>query len=138
MKKTLVVLLLFTLGLFAQTKTTQEAQIVVAVNTEKNEIVALYPLVEIKKGQDKLQRCAACTNFLGVLSGAYEQKGMTLYPKEGAIIKVFKDQEVYTEQTKFPNTGFKPKNDVVLGKTKATVVENKKGELILKTKKNEN
>ncbi len=138
MKKILVVLLLFPLGMFAQTKTTQELQIVVALNAEKNEIDALYALTTIKKDQKALQKCPGCKHFLGTLAGDYEQMGMNIVPKAGSTITVFKEQEIFAEKTMFPPNGFKTKKEVVLGKTKATVIENKKGELILKTKHNEN
>ncbi|WP_350293319.1 hypothetical protein [uncultured Croceitalea sp.] len=137
MKKTLVVLLLLPLSMFAQTKTTQGTQIVAAVNAKKNEIVALYALSDIKKDKKPLQNCADCTFFLGELKGAYEQLGLSLSPKEGATLKVFTEQEVFAVKTQFPEKGFQAKKEVVLGTTKATVIENKKGELILKTKNNE-
>ena len=137
MKKIFVVLLLFPLVLLAQTKTTQETQIVIAVKLTKNEIYALYPLTAIKKNKKGLQGCMGCSYFLGLLSGAYEQKGMQIEPSEGTTITVFKDQEVFTEKKQFPEDDFKIKNEVTLGGSKAIIIANKKGELILKAKNDE-
>ena len=138
MKKILFVLLLLPLGIIAQTKTTQKTQIVVALHTEKNQVDALYTLASIKKDQKLLQSCDRCKHFLGELSGTYEEQGMVLIPKAGATIIVFKEQEVFAEKKQFPANGFKTKDEIILGKTKAIIIENKKGELILKTNDDEN
>ncbi len=123
--------------LLAQTKTTQETQIVIAVKLTKNEIYALYPLTTIKKNQMVLQDCMDCSYFLGLLSGTYKQKGIRIKPSEGTTITVFKDQEVFTKKKQFPEDGFKIKNEVTLGGSKAIIIANKKGELILKAKNDE-
>lgn len=131
---TLIVLLLFSLGVLAQTKTTKGTPIVAAFKVESNEIVALYPLAAIKKNKKVLQKCSNCTFYLGQLEGSYDQNGMELKPKAETTITIFTEQEVLTEKTLFPEKGFQTKKEVVLGTTKATVIDNKKGELILKTK----
>ena len=137
MKRILIVLLLLPLLSWAQTKTTQGAQIVVGVKQHKNEITAIYALSAIKKDKKHLQ-CGNCSYYLGELKGAYEQQGAILTPEEGATITVFTEQEVFTEKKQFSEKGFETKKEVVLGKARATVVENKKGTLILKTKHDEN
>ena len=138
MMRLIAIALLLPLGIMAQTKTTQETQIVVAVDTQKNEIDALYPLAYIKEDSKALESCATCKHFLGTLSGAFELNQSALSPMAGATIKVFKEQEVFSGESKFPDLGLATKKEVVLGNGKAKIVENKKGELILKTKNNEN
>ncbi len=138
MKKFLLILFLFPWILIGQTKTTKGVQIVVAVNSEKQEIAALYMLSTIKKDKRALEDCANCSYFLGELIGEYQQLGVELNPRVGATVTVFKEQEVFAEKTTFPTDRFQSKNEVIMAKTKATVVENKKGELVLKTKNNEN
>lgn len=138
MKKVLPILLLVPFFLFGQRKATRGVQIVVAVNTKKQEITTLYSLPTIKKSKEELKNCAECSYFLGELEGDYKQHGIELSPMAGATITVFKDQEVFAKKVTFPLERFKSTNEINLAKTKATVVENKKGELILKTTNNEN
>mgnify|MGYP001794626724 CR=1 FL=1 len=133
-KLPLVALLLFSLGTLAQTRTTQGTQIIVALEAKKNEILALYPLATIKKDKKALQKCSSCTYYLGELKGSYDQNGIRLRPKAEATITIFTEQEVFAEQVVFPEKEFQAKKEVVLGTAKATVVANKKGELILKAK----
>ena len=133
-KLPLVALLLFSLGTLAQTRTTKGTQIVVVLKVEKTEILALYPLSAIKKDKGALQKCSNCTYYLGELKGSYDQSGLQLTPKAEATITVFTEQEVFAEQVVFPENEFQTKKEVVLGTTKATVIDHKKGALILKTK----
>ncbi len=137
MKKILLLFLLFPIWLLAQTKTTQGTQIVAAVKVQKNEITTIYALATIKKDNGILKSCEECTYFLGELTGKYVEKGNALFPKDGATITVFKEHELFKKKARFPDKGFTANNSVMLGNTKATVLENKNGELILKTKNNE-
>ncbi len=137
MKALIFILLLLPFCGNAQTKTAQEAKIVVAVNKGDNTIDALFFLADVKKDQGLLEKYPDTKSFLGALTGPYEKQNHVVLPKAGATIKIFKDQEVFSKDRLFPNKGFEKEKEVVLGKTKATVLENKKGELILKTKNNE-
>ncbi len=133
-KQLLVVFLLFSLKVLAQTRTTKGTQIIVALEAKKNEIFALYPFSAIKKDKKTLQKCSNCTYYLGELKGSYDQHGLQLRPKAETTITVFTEQEVFADRGIFPEKGFQTKKEVVLGATKAIVIDYKKGELILKTK----
>ena len=137
MKRLVLIVLLMPFYVGAQMKMAQEAKIVVSINKEGHTIDAVYFLADVKQNKKLLEEHSNAKYFLGTLSGQYKTQEHTVQPKQGATIKVFKDQEVYSKDKFFPDKGFEEQKEVLLSKTKAMVIENKKGELILKTKNNE-
>ncbi|SHG74793.1 hypothetical protein [Flagellimonas flava] len=137
MKRLVLLIFLTPFCIGAQTKMAQEAKIVVSINKGGHTIDALYFLATIKQDKMLLEENSTTKYFLGTLTGEYQVHNREVLPSQGATIKVFKDQEVFSKDDIFPIKGFEEQKDVRLGKTKATVIENKKGELILKTKNNE-
>ena len=71
--------------------------------------------------------------YVGLLKGSYELNNNNLEPKDNTTIVVFTEKRIFPVIEFFPAEDLAPGDSIELGKAKAKVVSNKKGELILKT-----
>ncbi|WP_166963968.1 hypothetical protein [Yeosuana marina] len=124
----LFLLLLFNVCFFnAQTRSTKETKVVLIVSQKTNEISGLE-LFETQNSENTLPKKYPGNKFyLGILKGNYELDKNAVQPKSGAIITIYTDKQLFSEDQ------FSLKESINFGSIKTKVVSRNKGELILKT-----
>jgi hypothetical protein len=129
-----VVLLYGLISATAQTMTTREAKVVVAVNTENNTIPALVLFSDLDTKEDRLkEQYPNCKFYIGLMEGSYKVVQAIVRPQKEATVSIFYNQPIF-EDTEMVFMGqYSPGDLVKIGKTEARVISNNKGELILKT-----
>lgn len=124
----LLLLLLFSVCFSnAQTRSTKETKVVLIVNQKTNEVSGLE-LFETQNSEIMLPKKYPSNIFyLGILKGTYELAKNVVQPKSGAIITIYTDKQLFSEDQ------FSLKESINFGSVKTKVVSRNKGELILKT-----
>lgn len=124
----LLFLLLFSVSVFtAQTRSTKETKVVLIVSQKTNEVSGLE-LFETQNTENILpKKYPGNTFYLGILKGTYELHNNVVLPKSGAIITVYTDKQLFSENH------LSLKESINFGSVKTKVVSRNKGELILKT-----
>ena len=124
-----ITFLLFTMFYVeAQTRTTNEAKVILVVDKVSNEItnIELYNTQITENEMSK--KYLKSMFFLGLFKGRYALKNNAIIPKSESIITVF------TDKLLFSNTEFSPGKNLMIGSLKTQEISRKKGELILKIK----
>jgi len=119
----------------AQERKTKETKIILAVNEKSDAVEHIDLLVnfqKIKKEQLK-EKYNRHKFFLGVLKGTYlpSENGITL--GGNTTIIMYTDKEFSPPGDFFKAEDITPGDEFNLGKTKAKVIANTKGELVVKT-----
>lgn len=136
-KKALTILAICLLSSFftktiAQSKTTKETKVIAVVTDNSITAIELFKNTSIQK-EKLIKKHPKSKFYIGLLKGRYELKKQVLIPKNDAVITLFTEKQVFKESLLFkdkkPNQG----EIISIGKTKAKVIEVKKGELIIKT-----
>lgn len=119
----------------SQTLSTKETKVVLIVDSESNNVtdLALFSIIQ-KMDKERLRKKYPNHKFyIGLLKGNYEIQGSDILPKENTSVIMFTEKQIFLEANFFSSDDLSPGDSFNIGKTKAKVVSNKKGELILKT-----
>lgn len=124
----LLFLLLFSVNVFySQTRSTKETKVVLIVNQKTSKVSGLE-LFETQHAENILpKKYPGNTFYLGILKGTYELDNNVVLPKSGAIITIYTDKQLFSENQ------LSLKENINFGSAKTKVVSRNKGELILKT-----
>lgn len=141
MKKGITLLIVMTVvllyGIFsatAQTMTTREAKVVVAVNTENNTIQALILFADLDTKEDQLrEQYSNCKFFIGLMEGSYKVVQAMVRPQRGATVSIFYNQPLFGDTDMAFMDYYSPGDLIKIENLEARVISNNKGELILKT-----
>lgn len=141
MKKVITLLIVMTVvllyGIFsatAQTMTTREAKVVVAVNTENNTIQALILFADLDTKEDQLrEQYSNCKFFIGLMEGSYKVVQAMVRPQRGATVNIFYNQPLFGDTDMAFMDYYSPGDLIKIENLEARVISNNKGELILKT-----
>ncbi|MGB5359035.1 hypothetical protein [Eudoraea sp.] len=141
MKKVITLLIVMTVvllyGIFsatAQTMTTREAKVVVAVNTENNTIQALILFADLDTKEDQLrEQYSNCKFFIGLMEGSYKVVQAMVRPQRGATVSIFYNQPLFGDTDMAFMDYYSPGDLIKIENLEARVISNNKGELILKT-----
>ena len=112
----------------AQTRTTNEAKVILVVDKVSNEITNIELFNTQITENEMSKKYLKSMFFLGLFKGRYALKNNAIIPKSESIITVF------TDKLLFSNTEFSPGKNLMLGSLKTQEISRKKGELILKIK----
>lgn len=124
-----ITFLLFTMFYVeAQTRTTNEAKVILVVDKVSNEITNIELFNTQITENEMSKKYLKSMFFLGLFKGRYALKNNAIIPKSESIITVF------TDKLLFSNTEFSPGKNLMLGSLKTQEISRKKGELILKIK----
>ena len=122
-------------GLFsatAQTMTTREAKVVVAVNTENNTIRALVLFADLDTKEDRIkEQHPNCKFYIGLMEGSYKVVKAIVRPQKEATVSIFYNQPIFGDTEMVFMGQYRPGDSIKIGKTEARVISNNKGELIL-------
>lgn len=132
----IAILLFLIMGVsHAQTLSTKETKVVLSVDSESQSVTAMTLFTTIQKMNKAMlkEKYSDCKFYIGLLKGNYEIKGTAVIPKEGTTVIMFTEKQIFPEAFLFSSEDLSPGDSFDIGKTKAKVVSNKKGELILKT-----
>lgn len=120
---------------FAQERITKEAKIIVVVD-EKSDAVAqieLHASFHKLKEKQLMEKYGHHKFFLGVLKGTYTMSENWIVPGKNTTIVMYTDKRIYPPDHFNEGDDLAPGDEFNLGATKAKVIANKRGELILKT-----
>ena len=119
----------------AQTLSTKETKVVLIVDSKSDSVTEMTLFTTMQKMDKELlkKKYSDCKFYIGLLKGSYEIKGVNIVPKEGTTVIMFTEKQIFPEAFLFSSEDLSPGDSFDIGKTKARVVSNKKGELILKT-----
>ena len=124
-----ITFLLFTMFYVeAQTRTTNEAKVILVVDKVSNEITNIELFNTQITENEMSKKYLKSMFFLGLFKGRYALKNNAIIPKSESIITVF------TDKLLFSNTEFSPGKNLMIGSLKTQEISRKKGELILKIK----
>ena len=124
-----ITFLLFTMFYVeAQTRTTNEAKVILVVDKVSNEITNIELFNTQITENEMSKKYLKSMFFLGLFKGRYALKNNAIIPKSESIITVF------TDKLLFSNTEFSPGKNLIIGSLKTQEISRKKGELILKIK----
>lgn len=139
MKVTYIVFFVFlflgTLFSSGQTRSTKATKIVLIVNEKSNSVEHMELLASFQKKKKK-ELAGSYTNrnfFLGVLKGTYSLENERIIPGNNTTIILYTEKQFAIPEPYVHGDSLTLGDTFNLGKIKAKVVANKKGELILKT-----
>jgi hypothetical protein len=112
----------------AQTRTTNEAKVILVVNKVSNEITNIELFNTQITENEMSKKYLKSMFFLGLFKGRYALNNNAIIPKSESILTVF------TDKLLFSNTEFSPGKNLMIGSLKTQEISRKKGELILKIK----
>lgn len=116
----------------AQTMTTNEAKVVVVVDTGNNTIRSLVLFTDSEIEEERLQqKYSDCKFYIGLMKGSYEVVQTMVRPQTGTTIIVFNNQPMFGDTDMVFPDYYNPGDLIKVGKKVARVVSNNKGELIL-------
>lgn len=130
-----VFLLLGSLFSRGQTRSTKATKIVLVVNQKSNSVEHIELLVSFQKKKKK-ELAGSYTNhkfFLGVLKGKYSLEKERIIPGNNTTIILYTEKQFTIPEPYIHGDSLTLGDEFNLGKIKAKVVANKKGELTLKT-----
>lgn len=119
----------------AQTLSTKETKVVLIVDSKSDKVtdMALFTVIQKMDKQRLKKKYADRKFYIGLLKGSYEIKGMDIIPKEGTTVIIFTEKQFFPEARIFPSSDISEGDSFKIGTTKAKVLSNRKGELVLKT-----
>ncbi len=139
MKRRYIVVLIFLFsGILlsnSQTRSTKGAKIILVINKESNTVEHIELLANFQK-KNKKQLTIAYSNhkfFLGVLKGKYSLENDLITPGNNTTIILYTEKQFSFPEPYIQGDNLNLGDEFDLGKTKAKVIANKKGELVLKT-----
>lgn len=116
----------------AQTMTTKQAKVVVAVNPADNTIRALVLFTDRENREDQFQeQYSKCNLYIGLMEGSYEVVRTIVRPKRGTTVNIFYNQPLSGLEN-LVMEHYSPGDFLKIGNSMARVISNIKGELILK------
>lgn len=118
----------------AQTLSTKETKVVLVIGP-KSEAVTHITLFNTFQKMDKdliLRKYPDAKFYIGLLKGTYELNNDTIDPSSDSTIIMYTEKQFFPGERFSTNEEIAPGDRFDLGKTKAKVVSNKKGELTLK------
>ena len=116
----------------AQTMSTNEAKVVVVVDTGDNTIQSLVLFTDSEIEEERLQqKYSDCKFYIGLMEGSYEVVQTMVRPQTGTTIIVFNNQPIFGDNDMVFTEYYNPGDLIKIGKKLARVVSNNKGELIL-------
>ena len=131
-----IIFLLFTMFYVqAQTRTTNEAKVILVVSEKSDEIshLELFNTFQKMNSPEVLEKYPNSQFYIGLLEGSYELNKNNIIPIKGSTIIMYTDRQYLSGNILFPSDKFSAGDQLDLGSIKAKVVSKKKGELILKT-----
>ncbi len=102
------------------------------MNKENTEILDLE-LFDEKQANNIKKRYPESKLFIGLLRGSYELDKRRVRPNTGATITIFTERQFFPNEEFFPNKNFVLGDELDLGKARAKIISNTKGELVLET-----
>lgn len=124
------ILMMLVFGVFfssAQTKSTNEAKVVLILSKKTKEVSGITLLDAENSKNDLPKTYPNHIFYLGMLKGNYEVTNTLIKPLSGSTITVYTDMMLFSEDP------FSLLEDINFGEVKTTIISKKKGELILKT-----
>jgi hypothetical protein len=111
----------------AQTKSTNEAKVVLILSKKTNEVSGIT-LLDTANSKNVLPSTYPNHIFyLGILQGNYEIRDNLVQPLTGSTITIYTDKLLFSEDQ------FSLLDHINFGSVKTKIISKKKGELILKT-----
>ena len=121
----------------AQERVTKGTKIILAVNEESEVVEHIELLINFQKikKEQLLEKYGHHKFFLGELKGTYIHNKNGILLGKDTIVIMFTDKQFSPPGQYFEGDNLRPGDEFYLGDTKAKVITNKKGELIIKTQK---
>ncbi len=131
------VIVLFSGICFGQERITKETKVILVVDNKSDAVEHIVLLASFQKTKEKqlMKNYSHHKFFLGLLRGSYNLNKNTIVPGKNTTIVIYTDKQFSPLEEFFQVEDFSPGDEFNLGETKAKVIANKKGELVIKTQK---
>lgn len=118
----------------AQTLSTKAVKVILAVDSKSDDVtdITLFSTLEKMDKRHLKKKYANHKFYMGLLKGTYEIEGTEVIPEEDTTIIMYTEKQFFPEAYFFSAENLSPGDSFDVGKTRAKVVSNKKGELTVK------
>ncbi len=122
---------------FGQERITKETKVILVVDNKSDVVEHIVLLANFQKTEEKqlMKNYGHHKFFLGLLKGSYHLNKNTIVPGKNTTVVIYTDKQFSPIEEFFQSENISPGDEFNLGETKAKVIANKKGELVIKTQK---
>ena len=131
---TIIFMLLVSMMCNAQTHSTKETKIVLAVNSKSDTVthIILFNTFQKMEREEIFKIYRGSKFYIGLLRGSYEPQNNCVNPASDATIIMYTEKEFFPGEPFLSEDNLSAGDRLDLGKKKAEVVSSRRGELTLR------